>query len=40
MKQVHFENPDVVRRYAQGPTAFVPAYEQMQRMNAQLIKEG
>lgn len=40
MKQVHFENPDVVRRYAQGPTAFVPAYEQMQRMTAQLIKEG
>lgn len=35
----HYEDPDVVRRYAQGPTAFVPAYAHMQRMAAQLIRE-
>jgi tRNA (cmo5U34)-methyltransferase len=35
----HYEDPDVVRRYAQGPAAFVPAYAHMQRMAAQLIRE-
>jgi len=39
MSQSHYEDPDVVRRYAQGPTAFVPAYAHMQRMAAQLIRE-
>jgi tRNA (cmo5U34)-methyltransferase len=39
MSQSHYEDPDVVRRYAQGPTAFVPAYAYMQRMAAQLIRE-
>jgi tRNA (cmo5U34)-methyltransferase len=35
----HYEDPEIVRRYAQGPTAFVPAYAHMQRMAAQLIRE-
>jgi len=35
----HYEDPDIVRRYAQGPAAFVPAYAHMQRMAAQLIRE-
>lgn len=39
MSRSHYEDPDVVRRYAQGPYAFVPAYEHMQRMAAQLIRE-
>jgi len=39
MSQSHYEDPEVVRRYAQGPTAFVPAYAHMQRMAAQLIRE-
>lgn len=39
MTQSHYEDPEIVRRYAQGPTAFVPAYEHMQRMAAQLIRE-
>jgi tRNA (cmo5U34)-methyltransferase len=39
MKPTHYEDPDVVRRYAQGPSAFVPAYQHMQRMAAQLIHE-
>jgi tRNA (cmo5U34)-methyltransferase len=39
MTQSHYEDPDFVRQYAQGPTAFVPAYEHMQRMAAQLIRE-
>lgn len=40
MTQSHYEDPEVVRRYAQGPYAFVPAYEHMQRMAAQLIRES
>lgn len=40
MTQSHYEDPEVVRRYAQGPYAFVPAFEHMQRMAAQLIREG
>jgi len=39
MSQSHYEDPEVVRRYAQGPTVFVPAYAHMQRMAAQLIRE-
>jgi tRNA (cmo5U34)-methyltransferase len=39
MTQSHYEDPEFVRRYAQGPYAFVPAYEHMQRMAAQLIRE-
>lgn len=39
MTQSHYEDPEVVRRYAQGPYAFVPAFEHMQRMAAQLIRE-
>ena len=39
MTQSHYEDPEFVRQYAQGPTAFVPAYEHMQRMAAQLIRE-
>ena len=37
--QSHYEDPEFVRRYAQGPNAFVPAYAHMQRMAAQLIRE-
>lgn len=40
MTESHYEDPEVVRRYAQGPSAFVPAYGQMQRMAAQLIREA
>ena len=39
MTQTHYEDPEFVRRYAQGPYAFVPAYGHMQRMAAQLIRE-
>lgn len=39
MKPSHYEDPEFVRRYAQGPTQFVPAYQHMQRMAAQLIRE-
>ena len=39
MTSTHYEDPDVVRRYAQGPSAFVPAYQYMQRMAAQLLQE-
>src|SRR6186713_1991353 len=39
MSQSHYEDPEVVRRYAQGPRAFVPGYEHMQRMAAQLVRE-
>jgi tRNA (cmo5U34)-methyltransferase len=39
MTQSHFEDPEFVSRYAQGPSFFVPAYEHMQRMAAQLIRE-
>lgn len=40
MTSTHYEDPDVVRRYAQGPSAFVPAYQYMQRMAGQLLHEG
>lgn len=40
MTTSHYEDPDIVRRYAQGPCAFVPAYAHMQRMAAQLIREN
>ena len=39
MTHSHYEDPEFVRRYAQGPTLFVPGYEHMQRMAAQLIRE-
>ncbi|WP_266172217.1 class I SAM-dependent methyltransferase [Dyella subtropica] len=39
MTQSHYEDPEFVRRYAQGPAAFVPAYVHMQRMAAQLMRE-
>lgn len=39
MTQSHYEDPEFARRYAEGPRAFVPAYEHMQRMAAQLIRE-
>jgi tRNA (cmo5U34)-methyltransferase len=39
MTRSHYEDPEFVRRYAQGPYAFVPAYGHMQRMAAQLIRE-
>lgn len=35
----HFDDPDFVRRYAEGPGRFVPGYTIMQRMAAQLIAE-
>lgn len=40
MTTSHYEDPDIVRRYAQGPCAFVPAYSHMQRMASQLIREN
>lgn len=40
MTSTHYEDPDVVRRYAQGPSAFVPAYQYMQRMAGQLLHEA
>jgi tRNA (cmo5U34)-methyltransferase len=39
MTSTHYEDPDVVRRYAEGPSAFVPAYQYMQRMAGQLLQE-
>lgn len=39
VKPTHYEDPEVVRRYAQGLSNFVPAYEQMQRMAGQLLQE-
>lgn len=39
MTASHYDDPDFARRYAEGPRAFVPAYETMQRMAAQLIRE-
>lgn len=39
MTRSHYEDPEFARRYAEGPRAFVPAYEYMQRMAAQLIRE-
>jgi tRNA (cmo5U34)-methyltransferase len=39
MAPSHYDDPEFVRRYLQGPSAFVPGYEQMQRMAAQLIRE-
>lgn len=39
MNPSHYEDPEFVRRYGKGPSAFVPAYEHMQRMAAQLIRE-
>ena len=35
----HFDDPEHVRRYAEGPERFVPGYEVMQRMAAQLLAE-
>jgi tRNA (cmo5U34)-methyltransferase len=35
----HFDDPEHVRRYAEGPGRFVPGYEVMQRMAAQLLAE-
>lgn len=34
-----YDDPEFVRRYAEGPSAFVPAYAHMHRMTAQLIRE-
>ena len=39
MKALHFEDPEFVQRYAEGPGQFVPGYHVMQRMAAQLIAE-
>lgn len=39
MTKSHYDDPEFARRYAEGPGAFVPAYEYMQRMAAQLIRE-
>jgi tRNA (cmo5U34)-methyltransferase len=39
MTRSHYEDPEFVRQYAQGPSAFVPAYAHMQRMAAQLMRE-
>lgn len=39
MRSNHYEDPEVVRRYAKGPVAFVPAYQYMQRMTSQLMHE-
>ena len=39
MKALHFDDPAFVRRYAEGPGQFVPGYEVMQRMAAQLLAE-
>src|SRR5262245_30020241 len=37
---LHFEDPEFVRRYAEGPGRFVPGYSIMQTMAAQLLREG
>jgi len=39
MKILHFDDPAFARRYAEGPAQFVPGYEVMQRMAAQLLSE-
>lgn len=39
MPPSYYEDPEFVRRYAQGPRQFVPAYDHMHRMAAQLIRE-
>ena len=39
MKPLHFDDPEFVKRYAEGPGQFVPGYEVMQRMAAQLLAE-
>ncbi|MGE3930367.1 MAG: class I SAM-dependent methyltransferase [Hyphomonadaceae bacterium] len=39
MDRAHFEDPEFVQRYAEGPGRFVPGYAVMQRMAAQLIAE-
>jgi tRNA (cmo5U34)-methyltransferase len=39
MTKSHYDDPEFARRYAEGPRAFVPGYEYMQRMAAQLIRE-
>lgn len=39
MRPTYYDDPDFVRNYAQGPSAFVPAYEHVQRMAAQLLYE-
>ena len=36
----HFDDPEFVKRYAEGPGRFVPGYQVMQRMVAQLIGEA
>lgn len=35
----HFDDPEFVQRYTEGPGRFVPGYATMQRMVAQLIAE-
>ena len=39
MGRSHYEDPEFVRSYAEGPSLFVPGYGHMQRMAAQLIRE-
>lgn len=39
MKALHFDDPEFVQRYAEGLGQFVPGYEVMQRMAAQLLGE-
>lgn len=39
MSASHFDNPDFARCYVAGPGHFVPGYEPMQRMAAQLLAE-
>lgn len=39
MDHARFEDPDFVRRYTEGPGRFVPGYQVMQRVAAQLIAE-
>ena len=36
----HFDDPEHVRRYAEGPERFIPGYPVMQRMAAQLLAEA
>jgi tRNA (cmo5U34)-methyltransferase len=39
MDRAHFEDPEFVRRYGDGPGRFVPGYQVMQLMAAQLMGE-
>jgi tRNA (cmo5U34)-methyltransferase len=39
MDRPHFEDPEFVKRYAEGPGRFLPGYAVMQTMSAQLIAE-